>query len=296
LKGVTLTTLPCLLSLLLIAVSFAFLARRNSAARREKMLCMLSEPPEAADDARSALSLLRGLHLPYYSSLPKAARVLLPLAGGLVLFILTRNPILAILPWPGFVLGGKALKRYRERKTGSRKEEQMLEFIDSLIQSLRSGLSLQQALEHTLEDLGSELRAEITMILNQVRMGAGIEETLARAGKAASAPSLKLTFTVLGLLHGKGGDLPRILERLRKRVAEGLEVRREARILTSQSRASGYLVSALPVVFLLIQAALNPKSLHPLLATPSGNLIIVLALLLNGAALIFINKIVSQEA
>lgn len=175
-----------------------------------------------------------------------------------------------------------------------RKEEQMLEFIDSLIQSLRSGLSLQQSLEVCTEDLGDEMRREVLAVLKELRIGGGLEETLMGAARSSTAPSLKLTFTVLGLLHGKGGDLPRILERLRKRVAEGVELRREARILTSQSRASGYLVSALPAVFLLIQAALNPKSLQPLLSTPTGNLIIFLALLLNGAAFLFIRKIVNQ--
>jgi tight adherence protein B len=115
------------------------------------------------------------------------------------------------------------------------------------------------------------------------------------AAEGSTSPTLRLTFTVLGLLHGKGGDLPRILERLRKRVAEGLEVRREARILTSQSRASGYLVSCLPLVFLLLQAALNPRSLRPLFTTPAGNLIIAVALALNAAAFLIIRRLIEPE-
>jgi tight adherence protein B len=126
-------------------------------------------------------------------------------------------------------------------------------------------------------------------------MGNGIEEALTGAADASPSPSLRLTFTVLGLLHSKGGDLPRILERLRKRVAEGLEVRREARILTSQSRASGYLVASLPPVFLLLQAVLNPHSLNPLFATPTGNLILVAATALNAAAFLIIRKMVNPE-
>jgi Flp pilus assembly protein TadB len=289
-----LTSLRCIIPILLMAVSFAFLRARRSQMRREKMLGKLSDSPAAPTEGSPSLDLLRRLRLPNYASLPRTGKVCVIVAVGLTIFILTRNPILALLPWPGFTLGHRGLQRYRTRKAGGRKEEQILEFIDSLIQSLRSGLSLQQSLEHAADDLGKEMRADITTILNRVRMGAGLEETLSRAGESISIPSLRLTFIVLGLLHGKGGDLPRILERLRKRVSEGIEVRREARILTSQSRASGYLVSALPGVFLLVQTALNPRSLQPLLATPTGNVIILVALLLNATALVFIRKIVGQ--
>lgn len=174
-----------------------------------------------------------------------------------------------------------------------RKEEQVLELIDSLSQSLRSGLSLQQSLETSLEDVGGEMGQEMGALLKEVRLGGGLEETLSHAARDSDAPSLKLTLTVLALMHGKGGDLPRILERLRRRVADGLEARREARVLTSQGRASGFLVSSLPPAFLLLQAALNPDSIRPLFATPTGNLIIAAALALNAAGFLLIRKIMN---
>jgi tight adherence protein B len=189
----------------------------------------------------------------------------------------------------------RLLEGHKERKSNKKKEEQVLELIDSLNQSLRSGLSLQQSLEISLEDVGKEMRGEMLAVLKDLGLGSGLEEALSKAAHLSITPSIKLTFTVLGLLHGKGGDLPRILERLRKRVAEGLEVRREARILTSQSRASGYLVSSLPPVFLGLQAVLNPRSLQPLLSTSMGNLIITVAAGLNIAAFFLIRRIVSPE-
>jgi len=177
-----------------------------------------------------------------------------------------------------------------------RKEEQVLELIDSLSQSLRSGLSLQQSLQAGLEDVGPEMRLEIQGILDDFRMGGSLDESLLRAAEAADIPSLRLVFLVTGLLHAKGGDIPRILDRLRRRVAEGVELRRELRSLTAQSRASGYLVSALPAAFLALQALLNPRSLHPLLSSSTGNLILLAALSLNAAAFVIMRKLLSQEA
>lgn len=275
---------------LLAAGAAAFRAGRASLLK-ERAALLLGEAPTAAP---SLPSRLRGF-LGRRDGVPpgRGPRLFFLAAMGFAIFTATGNAFLAALPWPAFVFLQRALEAHRKRKAEAGKEEQLLEFVDSLNQSLRSGLSLQQSLEACVEDVGEEMRGEVLEVLKELRLGERLEEAMSRAAASSTSPSLKLTFTVLALMHGRGGDLPRILERLRKRVAEGLDARREARILTSQSRASGYLVSSLPAVFLLLQAALNPRSLRPLLASATGNLIIVAALALNAAAFLLIRKIVS---
>lgn len=223
-------------------------------------------------------------------------RAILFAAISAALFILTRNFFLAASIWPAYAALRRLMDGRRRSKSLGATEEQALEFIDSLNQSLRSGLSLLQALESSREDIGPELGAEVASVLHDVSLGAGLEESLARAADRTPSSSLHLTFTILALLHGKGGDLPRVLERLRKRVQEGLEVKREARMLTSQSRASGYLVASLPFAFLLLQGVLNPRSLKPLLATPIGNIMVAAALALNAGAFLIIRKLINQGA
>lgn len=216
-------------------------------------------------------------------------RLLVPAACAAIL-VLTRNPLLCLLPPLLLPPLRRFLREYRGRREESKKEEQVLEFIDSLNQSLRSNLSLQQSLQVCPEDVGPELGAELEELVREIHAGGGLEESLLRAAERTTSPSLRLTLTVLGLLHGRGGDLPRVLDRMRNRVCEALEARRELRMVTSQSRASGYLVSALPLAFLSIQAALNPSSLRPMLATPTGNLMALVALALNGAAFLVIRR------
>jgi tight adherence protein B len=278
--------------LLLLAISITSFFARRKARRREKARSLFLADTDADHPIRGPLSALRDIA----AGPPSRLRDLLFNAAAMsIVFALTRNLFIASLAWPVSVLARRQLQSHGRRRTQMKKEEQVLEFIDSLSQSLRSGLSLQQSLEVSVDDIGEELGDEVREVLRDIQMGNGIEEALTGAADASPSPSLRLTFTVLGLLHSKGGDLPRILERLRKRVAEGLEVRREARILTSQSRASGYLVASLPPVFLLLQAVLNPHSLNPLFATPTGNLILVAATALNAAAFLIIRKMVNPE-
>jgi tight adherence protein B len=285
--------LPLLLAAIFTALSaIAFLARR-SVQRRERAASKLGE---GASPRFAALPDLRELWRKQVEvGLPRRLRIILILTIGLLVLALTGNVLLALLSWPIILLIERFSPVAGRGKTRVKMEEQVLELIDSLNQSLRSGLSLQQSLEVSMEDVGEEMRHEVLVVLQELRLGSGLETALTNAAEAAEAPSLRMTFTVLGLLHGKGGDLPRILERLRKRVAEGLEARRETRVLTSQSRASGYLVSALPLVFFLLQAALNPQSLRPLFSTTTGNLIMIAAAGMNAAAFLLIRKIVNPE-
>jgi tight adherence protein B len=286
--------LPLLLAVILAALSaVAFLARRT-VQRRERAAYKLGE---GASPRFPSLPDLRGLWRRHAEwGLPRRLRILLILATGLLVLTLTGNILLALLSWPIILLIERFSRGAGRGKARVKTEEQVLELIDSLNQSLRSGLSLQQSLEVSMEDVGEEMRREVLALLQELRLGSGLETALTKAAEAVEIPSLKMTFTVLGLLHGKGGDLPHILERLRKRVSESLEARRETRVLTSQSRASGYLVSALPLVFFLLQAALNPQSLRPLFSTTTGNLIIIAAAGMNAAAFLLIRKIVNPEA
>jgi len=285
--------LPLLLAVIFTVLSaIAFLARR-SVQRRERAASKLGEGPSPRFAALPDLGELWRKQAEV--GLPRRLRIILILAIGLLVLAFTGNVLLALLSWPTILLIERFSRGAGRGKTRVKTEEQVLELIDSLNQSLRSGLSLQQSLEVSMEDTGEEMRHEVLVVLQELRLGSGLGTALTNAAESVEAPSLRMTFTVLGLLHGKGGDLPHILERLRKRVAEGLEARRETRVLTSQSRASGYLVSALPLVFFLLQAALNPQSLRPLFSTTTGNLIMIAAAGMNAAAFLLIRKIVNPE-
>ncbi|MGQ9476537.1 MAG: type II secretion system F family protein [Actinomycetota bacterium] len=276
-------------SLLLFSILlFRAYLRAERRDRASSLLENTGAPPRSLDRKRTRWEGWRSI-------LFGSRQRLVFLCACVFILVLARNFLLALLLPLALPAVQRFLRDYRQERRKARMEEQTLELLDSLAQSLRSGLSLQQALEASAEDVGRELWEEVANLLGEIRAGGGLEESLLRAAERAFSPSLRLTFSALGILHGKGGDLPRVLDKLRERVYEGLQARRELHTATSQSRVSGYLVSALPLVFLAIQAAVNPSSLRPLLATPVGNLLASVALLLDGAAFLIIRRMTSPE-
>ncbi len=281
-----------IISFSLSAVAVVALCMWRKARRKERARGLLFG---GGEPARLSLSSLR-THFRRLASISgsRRGRAALLVSASAMILLITHNPFLAASSWPAYAAARRLAKSRKSARSLMALEEQTLELIDSLNQSLRSGLSLLQALETSREDVGSEIAAEVTLVVRDVGLGAGLEESLARAAERAPSPSLRLSFTILALLHGKGGDLPRILDRLRGRVQEGLEVKRETRMLTSQSRASGYLVASLPLAFVALQGVLNPRSLRPLLSTPAGNLMAAVAVALNAGAFLIIRKMVNQ--
>lgn len=214
---------------------------------------------------------------------------------GASIIVLRGNPLPILLIPLGMALTKRSISKRVERKRRSNLDEQTIDLLDSIGQSLKAGFSLTQALELSLEDVGDEMRQEIGPSVMAIRMGESPESALQNLCRRTASPSLRLLCNTLALLHSKGGDIPRITHILREKVAESQEMRRELETLTAQSRISGYLVSALPGIFLFIQASLNPRSVSPLFLTPIGNLIGVIGLAMNLLGFLSVRRILERS-
>lgn len=289
------TVVRFLTTTMFLLLSWHFLGKHMRAKKAERLLSHLCPLPAGGGkgEGGETLKLLGRL----WGKLAKNQdRWPLPVAALMALpFLLRGNPLPALLVPVGAAITKRTLAKRSVIKRVALLEEQVTDLLDSLSQSLRAGNSLSQALELSLEDVEEELRQEISPAVMALKMGESPETSLSRLAEITSSQSLRLLCRTLVLLHAKGGDIPRILERLRDKISESRDIRRELEAMTAQSRASGYLVSALPGVFLLLQASTNPRSVSPLLLTPLGNLLGALALGMNLAGFLAVRRIVDLE-
>lgn len=272
-----------------------FMGKYLKAKKAEELFSALGWTPDGTDDRRvigrsRAFDRIRRRMPTVPSRWIPAAAILATLP-----FLLKGNPFPTLLLPIGIAAARRVKGKRSEKKRVLRLEEQVSDLLDSLSQSLRAGLSLAQALELSLQDVGDEMKEEIYPCVMAIMMGESPQTSLKRLGDVTVSPSLRLLCKTLVLLHTKGADIPRIMDRLREKVAESRDTRREFEVMTAQSRASGYLVSALPGIFLFLQASINFRSVSQLLFTPVGNLLGALALAMNLAGFLAVRKIVELE-
>jgi tight adherence protein B len=109
---------------------------------------------------------------------------------------------------------------------------------------------------------------------------------------ADRVPSKDLRFMVTAMLVQKetGGNLTEILDRTTYVIRERIRIEGEVRVRTAQGRLTGWILSLLPVILLVLLNMINPGYSHILLHDPVGQ-----KLLYIGAGLIAVGSFVIRR-
>lgn len=162
--------------------------------------------------------------------------------------------------------------------------------IDLMARALRAGHSLNSAIEVLSEQASGPVAAEFQRVFQQQNFGLPLREALLEM--AAHIPSQDLRFLVTAMLVQKetGGNLTEILDRAAYVIRERVRIQGEIRVRTAQGRMTGWILSLLPVVLLILLNLVNPGYSGSLLHTATGQ-----KLLYTGAGLIAIGAFVMRK-
>ena len=195
----------------------------------------------------------------------------LMIAGVALGFFLGRGNLI-------FILAGAAVGYYLPRFQVKRLQNKRLadfngQLGDTLIMlsnSLRSGYSLLQSMEAVSKELPPPMSIEFTRVVREIGLGLNNEEALGHLLQRIKSEDLDLVITAINIQHEVGGNLAEILDTIATTIRERVRIKGQIRSLTAQQRASGTLVSILPVAvggFLFI---LNPQYIGRLFEEPCG--------------------------
>ncbi len=149
---------------------------------------------------------------------------------------------------------------YVAYKTGKRLrtfEEQLPDILGLWVNSLRSGYSVLQALEAISREAPDPSAMEIKRVVQEVQLGITMEDALAHLLTRMPSEDLDLIITAVNIQREVGGNLAEILEVIGGTIRERIKLKGEIRVLTSQGRITGYLISGLPIVLALFLMLIN---------------------------------------
>ncbi|HEY3365652.1 MAG TPA: type II secretion system F family protein [Symbiobacteriaceae bacterium] len=180
--------------------------------------------------------------------------------------------------------------------------DQFREVLQSVVNSLRAGRAIGQAMEQALEDLlripGRErdlMALELTRVVDELTLGSPLDTVL--QGLAARIPleEVRLFTDAVMICRIRGGNLVHVLQTLMGLNVDRFQVRQEVRVLTSEKRAEGSIVALMPVVMLVLLSLIAPDYMHPLTGTVVGQALIGVGLLMVLVAHMIIRKLVRIE-
>jgi tight adherence protein B len=107
---------------------------------------------------------------------------------------------------------------------------------------------------------------------------------------------LDLVITAVNIQREVGGNLAEILEVIGHTIRERIKIKGEIRVLTSQGRITGYLISGLPIVLALFLYVINPSYMGGMFENRTcGWPMLGIGLALIGIGMALVQKIVDID-
>lgn len=166
-----------------------------------------------------------------------------------------------ILTAVGFVVGLRLPHFYLNFAAGrriSRFNDQLGDTLNLWVNALRSGYSVLQGMETIATELPPPVSKEFERVVQEVRLGLSLEQALDNMLARVPSEDLDLVITAVNIQREVGGNLAEVLDTISFTIRERVRIKGEIQTLTAQGRISAWIISLLPIVLGLILYSINP--------------------------------------
>lgn len=210
------------------------------------------------------------------------------LANGNIIFASLYGAIGFFLP--RFLVNRRVNQRLHEF------EGQLADTLGLWVNALRSGYSVLQAMEAISRDAPEPTKTEFERVVREVQLGIDMPDALQHMLDRIESEDLDLVVTAVNIQREVGGNLAEILEVISHTIRERIKLKGEIRVLTSQGRMTGYLISGLPIFLALFLNFVSKGYMREMFTNRlCGWPMIGLALALIGIGTAVIQKIIDIE-
>jgi tight adherence protein B len=212
------------------------------------------------------------------------------LGCGLLGFLITHMLMVAgVATVFGAVIPYALLRRKRNRRLKAFNSA-LPDAIDLMARSLRTGHSMNPSIEMIAKQSPEPLSSEFLQVFKQQRLGLPFREALLQMGTRIPSKDLHFLITAILVQKETGGDLTEILDRTSHVIRDRVRIEGEVRTRTAQGRLTGWILSLLPVIMLVLINFVNPGYSAILFHDPTGQ-----KMLYTGGALIILGGLIIRK-
>jgi tight adherence protein B len=146
--------------------------------------------------------------------------------------------------------------------------DQLADTITLIGNALRAGASFLQAIELVVRETQPPMSTEFSRVIREVNLGLPFEQALSNMVRRVRSEDLELMTTAITIQHQVGGNLAEILDSIAFTIRERNRIKGEIRVLTAQTRMSGYVVALLPVFLMGGLSVIAPDFMSPMFGEP----------------------------
>jgi tight adherence protein B len=151
--------------------------------------------------------------------------------------------------------------------------------IELLVRGLRSGLPVTETLQVAAQEVPGPVGEEFKGVVERIKIGRTMEEALQETADRLGTPEFQFFVITLAIQRETGGNLAETLSNLADVLRKRAQMKLKIRAMSSESKASAYIVGALPFIVFGMIWWINPSYIGDfftddrLIATGLGGLV-----------------------
>jgi len=177
----------------------------------------------------------------------------------------------------------------RSRRVGQFNEA-LPDAIDLMARALRAGHSMASSIEVIAQQSPEPLATEFDTCFQQQKFGIPFRDALLSMGERVPSDDLQFLITAVLVQKETGGDLTDILDRTTAVIRDRIRIQGEISTRTAQGRLTGWILSTLPIILVLLMDLISPGYTTVLFHDPLGQ-----KLLMAGGVFILIGGFIISK-
>ena len=211
-------------------------------------------------------------------------------------FILKKKLIVGVLV--GLIIGIWLPLKLLKRKITKQNKAFLRVFpdaIDLIVRGLRSGLPVSESLVLVSTEVPDPVGECFKNISYKMKLGVTLEKALQETALELDMTEFNFFTTCIVLQRETGGNLSEILNNLSEVLRGRFIMRMKIRAMSSEARASSYIIGALPFVVLLAVSLMTPDYMTPLWEDYRGNICAAVAAFMMISGMWVMNRMTNFE-
>jgi tight adherence protein B len=183
--------------------------------------------------------------------------------------------------------------RYRQARRLKALSRQLPDTLSLLSNALKAGLSLPQAMETVASNTVAPIADELSRVIREMNIGSATERALMNMVRRTGSEDLDLIVTAITIQASVGGNLARILDSISHTIRQRVHIKGQISAMTAQARASGWVITLLPVIVATILYFITPTYFRAMFQDRLGIELLIVAVLSVAVGNFFIRRIVN---
>ncbi len=181
---------------------------------------------------------------------------------GLILYLQTGVPLLSLV---GGLFIGAGLPHLVVNFFIKRRTTQFItkfpDAIDLLVRGLRSGLPVTETLAVVAQEISGPVGIEFKGIIERIKIGRSMEDAMQVSADRLNVPEFNFFTITLAIQRETGGNLAETLSNLSDVLRKRSQMKLKIKAMSSESKASAYIVGSLPFLVFAMIWWINPNYL-----------------------------------